>query len=119
MKGSRAARLVTALIACGLSLPSLARAAEHTVVLHHMELARIEGQMRVGDDVIFDNRSDMAHNLYITYADGTVDNLDTQVPGMTRTVSLRVAGPAVIRCWIHPIIKSELVILEPDASAKP
>jgi len=119
MRRSKAAGLVTALIACGIWLSSLARAAEHTVVLHHMELARIEGAMRVGDRVTFDNRSDMAHNLYITYADGTVDNLDTQVPGMKRTLSLRAAGPAVIRCWIHPIIKSELVILEPDAPAKP
>ncbi|WP_244438576.1 methylamine utilization protein MauL [Hyphomicrobium nitrativorans] len=98
-------------------LSSIALAAEHTVVLHHMELDKIEGEMRVGDVVTFDNRSDMAHNLYITYSDGTVDNLDTQVPGVKRSLTLRVAGPTVIRCWIHPIIKSELVILDEEGDA--
>ncbi|HRO49201.1 MAG TPA: methylamine utilization protein MauL [Hyphomicrobium sp.] len=101
-----------AMMAMALPLSGGASAAEHTVVLHHMELDKIEGEMRVGDVVAFDNRSDMAHNLYLTYSDGTVDNLDTQVPGVTRSLTLRVAGPAVIRCWIHPIIKSEFVILD-------
>ena len=119
MRHSTAAALWMAVIACGLALSSTGRAAEHTVVLHHMELEKIEGAMRVGDVVTFDNRSDMAHNLYITYADGSVDNLDTQTPGMKRIAQLRVAGPAVIRCWIHPIIKSEFVVLESDAAAKP
>jgi plastocyanin len=102
--------------ACALVMMALAagiaHAGEHTIVIHHMELDQIEGTMRVGDTVTFDNQSDMAHNLYITYADGTVDNLDTQVPGMQRTVKLRLAGPATIRCWIHPIIKAELEIEE-------
>ena len=111
------AALAVATIATALSLSSGASAAEHTVVLHHMELDKIEGEMRVGDVVTFDNRSDMAHNLYITYSDGTVDNLDTQVPGVKRSLTLRVAGPTVIRCWIHPIIKSELVVLDRDAAA--
>lgn len=111
--------LAMAVVVMGLPFSMDSLAGEHTVVLHHMELDRIEGEMRVGDVVTFDNRSDMAHNLYVTYADGTVDNLDTQVPGMKRVVTLRVAGPAVIRCWIHPIIKSELVILESNQPAKP
>lgn len=111
------AALVMAMVVMALPLSSKASAGEHVVVLHHMELDRIEGEMRVDDVVTFDNRSDMTHNLYITYADGTVDNLDTQTPGMKRTVKLRVAGPAVVRCWIHPIIKSELVVLDREDDA--
>lgn len=115
-------RLSTAALAMVIAMStllfsSMAPAAEHTVVLHHMELDKIEGEMRVGDVVTFDNRSDMAHNLYITYSDGTVDNLDTQVPGVKRSLTLRVAGPTVIRCWIHPIIKSEITILDRDGAA--
>lgn len=112
MRLSTAALAMVMAVTVALPFSNGALAAEHTVVLHHMELDRIEGEMRLGDVVTFDNRSDMTHNLYITYADGTVDNLDTQVPGMTRTVTLRVAGPAVIRCWIHPIIKSDLTVLD-------
>lgn len=88
----------------------VALADEHTIVIHHMELDQIQQRMRVGDKVTFDNQSDMAHNLYVTYADGSVDNLDTQIPGMQRAITLRVAGPATIRCWIHPIIKAEFEI---------
>lgn len=95
-----------------------ARADEHTIVIHHMELDRVEAKMRVGDAVTFENQSDMAHNLYITYSDGSIDNLDTQFPGMKRVVTLKVAGPATIRCWIHPIIKAEVDILD-KADADP
>jgi hypothetical protein len=52
----------------------------------------------------------MTHNLYVTYSDGTVDNLDTQIPGSKKTLTFRVAGPATIRCWIHPIIRLDLEI---------
>jgi hypothetical protein len=52
----------------------------------------------------------MTHNLYVTYSDGTVDNLDTQIPGSKKKLTFRVAGPATIRCWIHPIIRLDLGI---------
>lgn len=93
-----------------------ARSAEYTIVINHMELEQIAETMRVGDVVTFDNQSDMAHNIYVTYADGSVDNLDTQIPGRRRTITLRAAGPAIIRCWIHPIIRADVEILE---EAKP
>jgi plastocyanin len=98
---------------------AVANAEEHTIVIHHMELQHVEGTMRVGDTITFDNQSDMAHNLYITYEDGSVDNTDTQVPGTQRKVTLRKAGPAMIRCWIHPIIKAELDIQDKAEPDKP
>ncbi len=96
-----------------------AHAEEHTIVVHHMELQMIEGTMHVGDVLTFDNQSDMAHNLYVIYADGTVDNLDTQIPGTQKKLTLRQAGPAVVKCWIHPIIKAEMSILPEAKSEKP
>jgi plastocyanin len=87
-----------------------AEAKDYTVILHHMELDSISETLSVGDVVTFDNKSDMAHNLYITYSDGTVDNLDTQFPGMKRRVTLRQAGATRIKCWIHPIINLEFTI---------
>lgn len=96
-----------------------AYSAEHTLVMHHMELEEMTVSVRVGDVINFDNRSDMTHNLYVTYSDGTVDNLDTQVPGTQRKLTLRVAGPAVIKCWIHPIIRLEMEIAPGDAPAGP
>lgn len=104
--------LLAALVSTG------AHAEEHTVVIHHMEIQSIDATIRVGDTLAFHNQSDMAHNLYIVYPDGTVDNLDTQVPGTTKSLKLRQAGPATIKCWIHPIINAPLEILPAD-SPKP
>lgn len=115
MFSSRVAPLL-AFFAMLLLSANAARAAEYTIVINHMELEQIENTMRVGDVVTFDNQSDMAHNIYVTYADGSVDNLDTQIPGRRRTITLRVAGPAIIRCWIHPIIRADVEIHE---EAKP
>ena len=63
---------------------AVANAEEHTIVIHHMELQHVEGTMRVGDTITFDNQSDMAHNLYITYEDGSVDNTDTLADRLMR-----------------------------------
>lgn len=114
-------RILRTLIIAFVMVLSSGRAysAEHTLIMHHMELEEITVPVRVGDVVNFDNRSDMTHNLYVTYSDGTVDNLDTQVPGTQRKLTLRVAGPAIIKCWIHPIIRLEMEIAPGDAPAAP
>lgn len=114
-------RVLRTLIIVSIIILSCGRvhAAEHTLVMHHMELEEITVTVRVGDVINFDNRSDMTHNLYVTYSDGTVDNLDTQVPGVQRKLTLRIAGPAVIKCWIHPIIRLEMEIGPVDAPAAP
>lgn len=110
----------TLIIACVVVLScGPAYSAEHTLVMHHMELEEVTAPVRAGDVIIFDNRSDMTHNLYVIYSDGTVDNLDTQVPGMQRKLTLRVAGPAVIKCWIHPIIRLEMEIGSQDMPPAP
>jgi len=112
MSALRAVLIAVAAISMGLIMPRAASATEHTIAITHMELDEIDAELRVGDVITFVNKADMAHNLYVTYADGSVDNLDTQTPGMTRTVTLRLAGPAVIKCWIHPIIRTDVEILD-------
>jgi plastocyanin len=97
----------------------VAYAAEHTLVMHHMELQPLQITTRVGDIITFDNQSDMTHNLYVTYSDGSVDNLDTQIPGVQRKLTLRVGGPAIIKCWIHPIIRLDVEIAPQADPASP
>jgi plastocyanin len=94
-----------------------ARAREFTVVIHHMELQQLPDDAAAGDVLTFSNEAEMAHNIYIVYPDGSVDNLDTQIPGVKKSVTLKQPGTATVRCWIHPIIKRELMIRPSPAAA--
>lgn len=89
-------------------LPLAAVAAEHEIAITHMELESVEGDFRQGDTVRFINRADITHNLYLTYEDGSMTNLDTQVPGTERSAVLEHEGKVLVRCWIHPIIRLEI-----------
>lgn len=95
-----------------------ATATEYQIVIHHLELEPIPEKAKVGDTLTFSNEAEMAHNIYIVYANGSVDNLDTQIPGVKRSLKLKFAGPATIRCWIHPVIKRELLIIPAGAEPK-
>jgi len=110
---------VAIVLLAAISTHGAGAAQHHTIVIHHMELESIPGTFRVGDTVTFDNQADMAHNLYVTYDDGTIDNLDTQFTGMKKSVTLRRAGPAKIRCWIHPVINLDMDIAPAADAAKP
>ncbi len=110
--------VATALLLAAVATDAARAAEHHTIVIQHMELESIPGTFRVGDTVTFDNRADMAHNLYVTYDDGTIDNLDTQFTGMKKSVTLRRAGPAKIRCWIHPVINLDMDIAPAADAAK-
>lgn len=118
MRGSKAAWIALGVLLMLLVAPRSMHAADYTIVIHHMELEEITQTFKVGDVVTFENQSDIAHNLYITYADGSVDNLDTQTPGMKRKVTLRVPGPAKVKCWIHPIINLDFTIAPQDDAAQ-
>ncbi|HMN37248.1 MAG TPA: methylamine utilization protein MauL [Hyphomicrobium sp.] len=105
---TRIAGLLWIVLLAALAMP--AAAGEHVVRIQHMELEALPENVKVGDVLTFSNEADMAHNLYVVYSDGTVDNLDTQIPGTKRSVTMRVPGMATVRCWIHPIIKRDLMI---------
>ncbi|WP_052699502.1 methylamine utilization protein MauL [Hyphomicrobium sp. 99] len=107
------------LLALSLMLgATAAHAREYTVVIHHLELEQLPEKPQVGDVLTFSNEAEMAHNIYIVYDDGSMDNLDTQVPGTKKSVTLRKAGAATVRCWIHPIIKREMTIAPPTGADK-
>jgi hypothetical protein len=63
---------------------------------------------RAGDPIEIDNRSDIAHSIYITYPDGSVVNLGTQLPGAVLRWTPPHDGVFVLRCWIHPVIRADL-----------
>lgn len=63
---------------------------------------------RAGMPIEIDNRSDIAHSIYITYPDGSVVNLGTQLPGAVLRWTPPHDGEFVLRCWIHPVIRAEL-----------
>ncbi|MDD2867339.1 hypothetical protein [Neomegalonema sp.] len=79
-----------------------------TLIIHHTELEQVEFETRAGDELIFRNTGDIAHNLYLTYEDGTVETLHTQPPGTEKRTILKASGRVLVRCWIHPIIRLEL-----------
>ncbi len=84
-----------------------ALAAEIEIPIHHTEVADIGVTPKVGDTLTFVNHADIAHNLYLTFEDGTVQTLDTQPPGTTKRTTLAREGHVIVRCWIHPIIRME------------
>lgn len=97
----------TAWVGCGA-----ARAANYEVVIHHAELQETGIKPKVGDTITFVNHAEISHNLYLTYEDGRMETLDTQIPNSTKTAVLRTAGRVVIRCWIHPIIRLEMTVAD-------
>ena len=97
-----------------LATPAVsATAEEFEIPIHHTEVSDTGLKPKVGDTLVFVNHADIAHNLYLTYEDGTMETLDTQPPGATKRTSLKQAGHVVVRCWIHPIIRMEF-----DVAAK-
>jgi plastocyanin len=89
--------------------PTAALAEDHRIHISHLEFdppAVVEAS--VGDRLVFENRSEITHNLYVTDKDGRMTYLDTQVPGVTRIATLTQSGPTQVRCWIHPIIRMDL-----------
>lgn len=88
-------------------------AEEFEIPIHHTEVADTGVTPKVGDTLVFVNHADIAHNLYLTFEDGTMLTLDTQPPKTTKRTTLAQGGHVVVRCWIHPIIRMEF-----DVSSK-
>lgn len=88
-----------------------ANAEEFEVPIYHLEISDLKISPKVGDTIVFLNRASIAHNLYVTYEDGEVETLDTQPPGTTKRLLLKQKGHAVVRCWIHPIIRMDLDVV--------
>lgn len=109
MNGLRGVFAATALV--GLqALPVQAETVE--IVIKHLEEHETDAKPALGDTVVFDNRSEISHNLYLTYEDGTVETLNTQPPGTKKSTVMNKLGHVTLRCWIHPIIHMEFDVTE-------
>lgn len=82
----------------------------HNLSLTHHDFEDWTFTPRANDTLAITNKSDIAHSIYITYPDGTVVNLDVQLPGETFTWTIPAAGDYLLQCWIHPIIRAEMMV---------
>lgn len=100
------------LLAVTALAPLSASAEQFELIIEHTEILETDIKPKVGDTIKFVNNADIAHNLYLTYEDGSILNLDTQFPGMSKLALLEKSGTVVVRCWIHPIIRMDIDVAE-------
>ncbi len=101
--------------ACSVQLvtfysPVMAATADHVLILNHHELSKPDFTASVGDRIRIVNAADIAHSIYVTYGNGKIVSLDTQLPGTEKSFVLEAGGTVVLRCWIHPVIRQELQV---------
>lgn len=101
---SRAAQGVITPLAPGATL--------HKMTLSHHELEPWSFVPKRKDRIEIENLSNITHAVYVTYPDGTVVNLEIQIPGdvVSWTVPDDAEGEYVFRCWIHPVIRANMMI---------
>jgi hypothetical protein len=92
---------------------------DHTMTLSDHEFAPVDFEPKAGETITIRNRSDISHSIYVTYPDGTMVNLGVQTPGTTVhwQVPADAKGEFVLQCWIHPIIRANLLINEANTSS--
>ncbi|RZT91452.1 plastocyanin [Advenella incenata] len=90
--------------------PVMAATADHVLTLNHHELSEPDFTASVGDRIRIVNAADIAHSIYVTYGDGRIVSLDTQLPGTEKSFVLEAAGTVLLRCWIHPVIRQQLQV---------
>lgn len=86
----------------------------HKMTLSHHELEPWSFVPKRKDRIEILNTSNLTHALYVTYPDGTVVNLEIQIPGdvVSWTVPDDADGEFLFRCWIHPVIRAKMTIEE-------
>ncbi len=91
----------------------------HTMTLSDHEFAPVDFVPQPGDTITIRNRSDISHSIYVTYPDGTMVNMGVQTPGTTVhwQVPADAKGEFVLQCWIHPIIRANLLINAANTSS--
>jgi len=83
------------------------------MALAHHEFKEWDFSPKPGDTITILNQSDIAHAIYVTYPDGTVITLTehVQLPGATvKWVVPDTPGEYTLQCWIHPIIRTTLIV---------
>lgn len=86
----------------------------HKMTLSHHELEPWTFVPKRKDRIEILNTSDLTHALYVTYPDGTVVNLEIQIPGdkVYWNVPDDAEGEYIFRCWVHPVIRAKMTIVE-------
>ena len=82
----------------------------HEIYLSHHEFEAWTFKPQPNDRIDIINHSDIAHSIYITAPDGTVTNLDVQLPGATVSWLVPESGDYTLQCWIHPVIHATLSV---------
>lgn len=69
---------------------------------------------KVGDEIIFQNRDEVSHNVSGNHAGKTMFDVKLQEPGKAndRPVKLQKKGDYVIQCAIHPKMRIKLKVEE-------
>ncbi|WP_081620822.1 methylamine utilization protein [Methylophilus methylotrophus] len=85
---------------------------DHTMILSDHEFVPVDFVPQPGDIITIHNRSDISHSIYVTYPDGTMVNMGVQTPDtiVRWQVPRDAKGEFVLQCWIHPIIRANLLI---------
>lgn len=102
--------IVIGMLFCLYASPSLSETETHQILLSAHEFEAWTFEPRPDDQIIITNQSDMSHSIYITYPDGTVDNLGVQTPGEKVSWTVPESGEYILQCWIHPVIKASLTV---------
>lgn len=104
--------LMVAVTLAAYSSRSMSQPQTHLIWLSHHEFESWSFTPHPNDTIDIINHSDISHSIYVTYPDGTVENLGVQVPGETVSWTVPAAGNYLLQCWIHPVIRSSLVVKE-------
>ncbi len=82
----------------------------HKIYLSHHDFEAWTFKPQPNDRIDIVNQSDISHSIYITAPDGTITNLDVQLPGATVSWKVPATGEYKLQCWIHPIIHATLSV---------
>ncbi len=95
-------QLILATLTLVAVLPVLA--ADHEIVQSDRQFSKQEITIKAGDQIVFKNDDEVAHNVYSTSAGMSFD-LKRQAPGASSTVPFPKEGTAEVQCSIHPKMK--------------
>lgn len=102
--------LLIGIMFCLYATPSVSQPVTHQIKLSAHEFEAWNFTPKPDDQIVITNHSEISHSIYITYSDGTVENLGVQTPGEKVSWTVPESGEYILQCWIHPVIKASLTV---------
>lgn len=102
--------MLVSVIFCLYAMPGLSLAETHQITLSAHEFEAWTFTPKPDDKIDITNHSDISHSIYISYPDGTVENLGVQTPGEKVSWTVPAAGEYILQCWIHPVIRASMTV---------